>query len=100
MTLVTFPMIERGEPDDAAALRATLRRTHDLRYGMNLTFLVARLAVWLVRIDRRETASVVEGWLGTHLPRPIPTRSGQLSTSSTNCSAPAAAPTHDHEAPP
>ena len=47
-------------------------RIHELRYGLALTFLAARLGVWLVRIGRHETASIVEGWLDTHLTIPYP----------------------------
>ena len=47
-------------------------RIHEIRYGLALTFLAARLGVWLVRIGRHETASIVEGWLDAHLPTPYP----------------------------
>ena len=37
MTLAVIPLTDRGDPRDAAALRATLERIHDLRYDFALT---------------------------------------------------------------
>ena len=72
MTFAVFPLTDGDDRGGAAVLRATLARIHEIRYGLALTFLAARLGVWLVRIGRPQSASVVEGWLGTHLPTPYP----------------------------
>ena len=72
MTVAVFPLTDGADRGGAVVLRATLARIHEIRYGLALTFLAARLGVWLVRIGRPETASIVEGWLDTHLPTPYP----------------------------
>ena len=70
MTLAVIPLTDRAERSDAAALHATLERIHEIRYDLTLTFLGARLAVWLVRIGRPDAASVIDGYVRSSVKSP------------------------------
>ena len=74
------------------------RRIHEIRYSLALTFLAARLGVWLVGIGLPETASIVEGWLDTHLPTPYP--SIQSTVEELHQRLGQGFPAHDKRAPP
>src|SRR5262249_4365908 len=67
MVEIGDPLIERGDPGDAAVLRATIQRLHAIRYDFGLQIVVTGTAVWLVRVGRPDVAGVVVGYLDAHV---------------------------------
>ena len=85
MSLAIMPLTDRGDRRDAAALRATLGRIHEVRYDLALVMLAARLAVWLVRsAGTKPPTSSTDGSTPTF--HPIPAINHPRS--STSCSTP------------
>ena len=73
MTMASIPLTDRGERRDAALLRALLGRIHETPQRPRAHRLRGRrFAVWLVRIGRPDAASVLDGWLRSHLKAPLP----------------------------
>ena len=72
MTLAVIPLTDRGDRRDAAALRATLGRIHEIRYDFAL--IIARGAGGRLARPHRpaDAASVVDGWLHSHVKPPYP----------------------------